>query len=350
MNTLTKTFFDLVKIDSPSGEEDALREYLIKRLKKAGINTNIDTAGNLFVSVDGVGGPLLLSCHLDTVEPGRGIKPRIKKGVIESSGDTILGADNKVAVATMLHLLENLPEKHAPIEVVFSVREETDGGINQFDFSQLKSKQGIVADSSTKVGTMITASPWIKDIVIEVIGKSAHSARPEEGRNALTAVSKVLASLTWGRVSETTTANIGIIAGGTGTNTIPEKVRLEGELRSFSAEAIVSQLKHIKDTFEEVCHRENLSMKITVNDYCNGYVLEKTDPAILKLSRVFAVNSIQTHFKISHGGSDANAFNDHGITVVNIGDGSKNAHTVDECIEVKELERLFEVIECYVSI
>lgn len=349
-NELIKTVLDLVQIDSPSGEEDAVRDYVIQRLKTAGIESLVDKTGNLFARIEGRGEPVVLSCHMDTVEPGRGIEPVVDNGVIRSKGETILGADNKVAVAAILHLLENLPNKHVPLEVVFSVREETDGGINEFDFSQLTAHQGIVADSSTPVGTIITAAPWIKDIFIEIEGKSAHAARPEEGNNALSAAVAALQKLPWGRLNDTTTANIGIIKGGSGTNTIPGRVSLGGEIRSFDLESIANGVSNIKETFEGLERSHGVRVSVNIQDYCDGYVFDDADGAMVRLTRAINEIGVEKQTKVSHGGSDANAFNSHGIKVINIGDGSKAAHTVDESIEVAELEKLYLLMKTYISI
>ena len=89
---LVKTFCDLVRIDSPSGEEEAVAQELIKRLEGMGLNVQRDDYGNL-VANDGGDNPITLSAHMDTVEPGRGIQPLVERDRIVSDGTTILGGD-----------------------------------------------------------------------------------------------------------------------------------------------------------------------------------------------------------------------------------------------------------------
>ena len=73
---LIETFCNLVKIDSPSGEEHDIAQYLSERLKQLGLNVTKDGYGNVIARSEG-DNPLMLSAHMDTVEPGRGIAPRV---------------------------------------------------------------------------------------------------------------------------------------------------------------------------------------------------------------------------------------------------------------------------------
>ena len=102
---LIKTLIDLIKIDSPSGEEDAMDEEVSSRLEALGLNVSHDSYNNVIAKLAGQGQPVMLSAHLDTVEPGRGIKPIVDGGVLRSDGSTILGGDCKSGVAIVLEAL-----------------------------------------------------------------------------------------------------------------------------------------------------------------------------------------------------------------------------------------------------
>ena len=65
-----------MRIDSPSDEEEAMAQHLTARLSALGFLVNRDAHGNVIASEPG-DNPLLLSAHMDTVEPGRGIEPTI---------------------------------------------------------------------------------------------------------------------------------------------------------------------------------------------------------------------------------------------------------------------------------
>jgi len=249
-NDLVELFLTLVKIDSPSGNETEVCKFIASYLEKMGIKSKTDKVGNLFACVSGKGEPVILGAHMDTVEPGCGIKPKIEKGIIKSDGTTILGADNKIAIACILAAITKVPkENRKSLELVFSVREETNSGINEFDFSLLRGKVGLVADRASFVGVIVLSSPWIENLTVDVIGKSTHAGSPEKGINALSLASEAISKLTWGRISSKTTANIGTIKGGSAMNTIPEKIELVGEVRSFSESQLVKQVKKIRSVF-----------------------------------------------------------------------------------------------------
>src|SRR5438128_2061039 len=124
---LVKTFLELVQIDSPSGQEAAVAERLIALLHELGAEAGRDGHGNVIASLPGSGEPLLLSAHMDTVQPGEGIKPILDGDTIRTDGTTVLGGDPKAGVAAIIEGLRSLREDGAPhraVEVAFSRGEE----------------------------------------------------------------------------------------------------------------------------------------------------------------------------------------------------------------------------------
>ena len=325
---------ELVRIDSPSGHEGKVRSYVSDCLSKLGFFVDVDKTGNLF-GRRGRGQSVLLSAHLDTVEPGRGIKAKIKNGFIVSSGETILGADNKVAVASILEALENLDEETS-FEVIFSVREETDGGINSFGFERLKSKFGLAADTGLPLGNIVLSAPWIEDFEVEVVGIAAHASVPELGTNALVKAVNSLKKFNLGKVSGQTTTNIGVIQGGYATNTVPDKVVLKGEIRSLSKSEFHAQKRKLDRAFSK-------SGRVKHQFYCPGYALGQNDLFVAGFKKLLSSTKILPKTLQSFGGSDANAFNQNGLKVLNIGDGVENIHTTKEGIKIKDLVTLSEI-------
>ena len=136
-NRMIETFMDLVRIDSISREEGRLAAHLRDLLESLGAQTVFDGSsvhtgsdtGNLIARFKGhaAASPLLFSAHMDTVEPGRGINPILINGRITSDGRTILGADDKSAIAILIEMLRVLKESgrpHPTLELVFSTCEE----------------------------------------------------------------------------------------------------------------------------------------------------------------------------------------------------------------------------------
>ena len=144
---LVQTFLDIVRIDSPSEHEEKIGNYVFDFLAKLGFKPIKDNVGNIAVQTEGIGEPLFLGAHLDTVEPGRNIKPQIKDGIIKSDGTTILGADNKVAVAAILEVLKFLVNnkiKTRPLDIVFTLSEEADFGSAKLDYKKIEAKKGYI--------------------------------------------------------------------------------------------------------------------------------------------------------------------------------------------------------------
>ncbi|OGM26582.1 hypothetical protein A3D00_03660 [Candidatus Woesebacteria bacterium RIFCSPHIGHO2_02_FULL_38_9] len=351
-NRLIKTFFDLVRLDSPSGEEEKVCSFIKERLASLNIISSVDKSGNLFAKTGGgLAEPVLLSAHMDTVEPGRCIKPFVKNEVIASRSRTILGADNKVAIAAILEAITTIPpDKRKTIELVFSVSEETDGGIKNFNFSQIESKFGIVADSAYPIGTIIVASPWIEDFEAEIIGRGSHASSPEKAINALTIAANSISSLKWGKIDKETVANIGIITGGYATNTIPSQVVVKGEVRSFSKNCFEKTRLLIESRFREKTEQLGGTLKFVHKFYCGGYKYRRNDSEIERIREIYKYLRIKPIYCVSYGGSDANIFISNNIRLVNIGDGVEYPHTTDEKISIENLVKLTEIIRNYISI
>ncbi len=123
---LVNAFCELVKIDSPSDEEEDVARHLTDRLVGLGFSVARDAHGNVIASEDG-DNPLMLSAHMDTVDPGRSIKPQVDGDIIRSDGSTILGGDCKAGVAAIFEALESAKEDgtpRRPVQVVLTRGEE----------------------------------------------------------------------------------------------------------------------------------------------------------------------------------------------------------------------------------
>ena len=266
---LVQTFCDIAKIDSPSGEEEDMAKDLTGRLESLGFTTMRDDYGNL-VATDGRPNPILLSAHLDTVEPGRGIKPSVEGDKIVSDGTTILGGDCKAGVSAILEALESIKEdgvEFHPVELAFT-REEEIGlvGARNLDFSLITAKEAIVFDGEGPVSQITASSPTYIGFDIEITGRAAHAGvEPEKGLSSIRIASEIIIRLPQGRLDETTTVNVGTIEGGTVRNAVPESTTVRGEFRSTNLENLDELRVQITDAINEV---ERLFPEATIdNDF-----------------------------------------------------------------------------------
>lgn len=339
---LVKTFTDLVQIDSPSGEEEAVAVEFVRRLVALGLIVERDDYGNIISSVDG-DEPLLLSAHMDTVEPGRGIKPRVDGDRILSDGTTILGGDCKAGVAAILEALESIKEDgtpHIPFQVAFT-REEEIGltGARNLDISKIKAKEAIVFDGEGPPSQITSASPTYIGFEIEITGRAAHAGvEPEKGLSAIRIAAEIISRLPQGRLSDDTTFNIGTIEGGTVRNAVPENTILTGEFRSRNLEAldtiqlqIMEATKEVRQLFPEAVIEAHLHTEFET------YTLSDDDPATNRVKKTLRSLGLEPTMRPSGGGTDGNIFRTHGISSVVIGMADHGMHTVREYVTIPDL-------------
>jgi len=357
---LIESFMELVKIDSVSREEKEVADFLVKKLKDLGLEVTVDQAGekvksnsgNIIARLKGSvkkATPIMFSAHMDTVVPGKKIKPICEGEKIVSSGETILGADNKAAIAALLEALQIIKENNilcGDIEIVFSICEEIGlEGAKNLDISSLNAQMGFVLDAEGQVGKIITTAPSQNSLQIIIYGKSAHAgSNPEEGINAIQVAGFALSRIKLGRIDEETTANIGIISGGKATNIVPDKVTLKGEVRSRNEEKLEKHTERLKKITEDTAQEFKAKAEVKINREYSCYNLS-SDDQVLKISMKAAKDmGLQPELCPSGGGSDANVFNKKGFPSVVLAIGMEKVHTVDEYILIKNLKNAAEYV------
>lgn len=362
---LVESFMELVKIDSISREERNLADLLVEKLEDLGLEVRIDQAGEKVKSNSGniialfrgdikEATPIMFSAHMDTVIPGKNIKPIYDGYRILSGGETILGADDKAAIAALLEALHIIKENNTPcgdIEIVFSICEEIGLlGAKNLDISRLNARMGFVLDSGGQVGEIINEAPSQNSLKIIIYGKSAHAgSKPEEGINAIQIAGFALSRMELGRLDEETTANIGIISGGKATNIIPDEVTLEGEVRSRNEEKLEKYTRKLKQIAEGTAQEFKAKAEVKINREYDCYHLS-ADSRVIKIAMKAAKDmGLQPEFRPSGGGSDANVYNKQGFPSVDLAIGMERVHTVDEYILVDNLMKTVEFILSIIS-
>jgi len=363
---LVEGFMELVRIDSVSKEEKDLADYLLKKLKKLGLEVMVDQAGekiksnsgNIIARLKGNTNnaiPIMFSAHMDTVVPGENIKPICDGEKIVSDGKTILGADDKAAIAALLEALYIIRENdipHGDIEILFTICEEIGlKGAKNLDISSLKAQIGFVLDAEGSVGKIITTAPSQNYLEIIIYGKSAHAgANPEEGINAIQVAGYALSRMKLGRIDEETTSNIGIISGGRATNIVPDVVRLKGEVRSRNEEKLEKYTEQIKKISENTAQEFKAKAVVKINKEYYSYNLSPDEQVVSIATKAAKNIGLQPLLYPSGGGSDANVFNKNGIPSVALAIGMEKVHTVEEYILIKDLKNTAEYILSIINI
>ena len=345
---IVKLFIKMVKIDSESGDENRFARFCIDFLKELKFKVCTDKFGNIIAynyrTIKQA--PLLLCVHLDTVRPGKNIKPVILNGIIKSKGNTILGADNKLAIALYLSAIESLikqNKKIRPIEIVLTRQEELGMvGAKNLNFYKIKSKIGISLDAEGPVYTYISSSPYAEIFNIEITGKASHASIPEKGIDALKIFSDAYFKLRTGRVDGRTTINFGLINGGSGNNTVVEKVFAEGNFRTHSRKTLYNIKKKISSAFNKSANQYGGKSSIEYTKVIDGYKVTKSNSIIKSIEKS---TGKKLTGKITNSGSDANIFHDRGIAIVELCHGIKYTHTTNERVSIKSIKQLSEIVE-----
>ena len=364
-NRMAKTFMDLVKIDSVSREEGRLAAYLQDLLRSMGARTVMDDSaartgsdtGNLIARLDGSNTvpPLLFSAHMDTVEPGRGIQPILENGCITSDGTTILGADDKSAIAILLEALSVLKESgrpHPPLEFVFSTCEEIGLlGAKNLDWSLISARMGYVLDTRDPAG-LVTRAPSANRLKFTVLGRDAHAgSAPEKGINAILIAAQAIATLDLGRVDLETTCNLGVIHGGDATNIIPKRVEVDGEVRSHDDTKLAAVTQRMVDAFQKAVadypdrgEDGRPDVRIDIHPDFKRTLIPENHPVVRMAfdaaQRLKRTISLQT----AGGGSDANVFFQKGIFTGVLGTGMTDVHSVREHVSLQDMVQACEMV------
>jgi tripeptide aminopeptidase len=341
---LRRLFLELTAINSPPGEEAPVADYCEAALKQAGFRTSRDDWGNLFAEcgLDRPGQPIFLSGHMDTVAPTAELEIVEQDGVFRTNGRSILGADDKCAVAAILEAAYQLHERelpHGPLRVVLSVKEEVGlTGAQQMDPEPLRGSLGFVLDAAGPTGAIITAAPFHDVSEVRIIGKAAHAGfAPENGVNAILAASRGIASMRLGRIDEETTANIGIIRGGTATNVVTEEAYVKAEARSRNEAKLAAQVRHMEERFAAGAAEVGARIEFTNRRAYSGYQHGTDSPVIRLAAEALRRAGREPTYRPTGGGSDANIFVAHGIPTVVLSCGYENAHSVQEYVAFADI-------------
>jgi tripeptide aminopeptidase len=360
-------FTELAAIPSPPGSEREVADRVRAYLEGLGLEVTEDdagaridaNAGNLLARLEPTaengGTPIFLCAHLDTVQPTGPLEPVLEEGILRNAGGTILGADNKAAVAAMLEaarliLSENRP--HAGIELLFTPKEEVGlQGAKAFDTSRLRATVGFVYDHAAPVGEVMLGAPHARALEVTMRGKAAHAGiAPEEGRSAIAAAARAIADFRLGRIDHETTANVGLIQGGTAKNIVPDRCTFAIDVRSHDEKKLSDLVQELLETVTFSASLEQCEAETTVDDSYRGYRFSRTDLPVRFAAEALTRAGIEPQYGLGGGGADANVFNERGLPCVNLANGMTAIHTPDEHIAAADLERMVDVTLALVDV
>jgi tripeptide aminopeptidase len=380
--SVERLFCELVAIPSPSGRERAVADAVAQWLAGAGVVAardgtgvrNDSDAGNLVATVPGAPGApsLLFVAHLDTVESGaQAIVPVLgDDGVIRSAGDTILGADNKSAVAAVMGAVAFAasldPALRPAVRCAFTCREEAGQmGVSLLELEGIDCAFSV--DGSAPIGTTITRALGQRVFTVLVTGRAAHAAAsPQDGVSAIVVAARAVAAMQLGRLPGGGSASIAAVIAGavidrldgcgrdavraamerTPTNSVPDLALLRGEVRGYGDEEMLTAATALQDALAQACAGTGAGYEWIDRERAVPPFPGVPDSRALALARAACAVTDGAAFSVTqaHATLEAN-YLAASTDVVALASGGRDAHQPSESITVDEL-RALEALLC----
>ncbi len=355
---VVNTFIELAALRSPAREEGPAAEYVRGYLDDLGIPWTEDDAaatvpagcGNIHATIapTAAGTPIFLCSHLDTVALEDDVVPVLEDGRITNSNQAILGGDNKAAVAVMLELARELATgtvPHAGVEIVFTPCEELGLlGAKAFNASSLAARYGFVFDHADDIGGIVVEAPTQYSIRAQFTGVASHSGiAPEGGRSSIRAASLAICNMPHGRVDDRSTANVGLISGGSAVNIVPEHCTIRGEARSLDHDRAAQIAQDALDAISDAATSCGVDVTVDLHEEYRAYSFTASTPAVRHATQALQSAGYEARLIPCGGGSDANVFNAAGVPCVNMCNAMRMIHTADEYIDVADLVGMMSV-------
>ena len=343
---------EMVRIDSPSGEEERFIQHMKDWFERElGARCRTDDYGNLVAQLDAVDSDapaVFLAGHGDTVRPGEGIEPVIEDGIIRSAGETILGADDKAGIAAIIEAVRTAARRPA-VDLIITKGEEVGLlGAKNLDTSLLRSKIGVVVDTDL-LDTVILGGPTHATLDIEIVGKAAHAAMPEEGVSAIRIAAQAITRFSEGKLDAETVANVGTIHGGMIRNGVPERVTIQAECRSLDHAKCERQARLMREAFESAAQDAGGKADVKVELAYHATRVAEDAPLVLAAKDAISASGLDPKTLAILGGTDALVMGGKGLEAVVLGFGGKGAHSTDEQIAVADLEKAAEILRTFLE-
>ncbi len=357
---LLETFLTLVRIDSPSLREAEAAGYCTGLLGEMGFEVRTDASagvtgsntGNVIATLPALdpSAPILvLSAHLDCVQPCEGVEPVMADGVIVSAGETVLGADDKAGIAAIIEGVRRTIDDGVPrgeIRVVLTVAEEVGlKGAKALDLSDVSGNLCLVLDADGAPGGVVVGAPTHYTFEAVFTGVAAHAGvEPEKGVSALAMAADAMSAMPLGRLDDHTTANVGTIDGGSATNVVPARVVLTGECRSLDDARVEEVRSQMDSVMRDAAAARGGSLELAWTREYTAFSVAKDSAAIGIVRTACAEAGLEPRLFTTGGGSDASIFAQSGTPTLVLSCGMTNVHSTGESVALNDLESLARLV------
>ena len=396
-------FEEISAIPRGSGNEKGISDYLVKFAHDRGLWVYQDDAYNVIIKKGGSKGAenrpaVMLQGHIDMVcEKVAGVEHDFEKegldlvvedGVLTANGTT-LGADNGVAVALMLMVLDDEAIVHPPVECVFTTEEEVGlNGARALDKSQISARTMINMDSEEEGMATISCAgglriectrPVVREkaegtlLTIEISGlKGGHSGTDidKERQNAIRVMARMLYQL-----MKNTDGKLVAFSGGNKDNAIPRECMASNGVQSRNMKLdgfvvvstnmgvvraeddrlviVFSPRSSVASLQEEMKARlgllaETFGFTATYSGEYPGWSYKEESPireVFLESYRELFGEELKT--EALHAGLECGLFSDAvpGLDAIAVGPTLNNVHTPEENLPLDSFERFYELLK-----
>src|SRR4029453_5384849 len=193
-------------------------------------------------------------------------------------------------------------------------------------------------------GEVMLGAPYARALEVTMRGRAAHAGMaPEEGRSAIAAAACAITDFRLGRLDDETTANVGLIQGGTAKNIVPDGCPFSIDVRSHDERKLADLVQEMLETITFAAALEQCEAGTTGEESYRGYRFARGDLPVRMACAALEREGFEPRLALGGGGADANVFNERGRPCVTLAKGMRAIHTPDEHIAVADLERMVDV-------
>ncbi len=219
-------------------------------------------------------------------------------------------------------------------------------GSKYLDIKSIKPDFIFNVDGTGPIGTIDYASLSYTAFELHIKGKAAHSAiEPEKGISALQVASSICNRLTFGKRSNGSTFNIGVIRGGEKANVVMPDVYIKGEIRAFSDKVLEKELSTFEDVVKKQCHKFGAKFTLNILENIPPFIGSKESPIVSLVEKAIKKSRISPLKRKAFYTSDASYLAQAGYPTVTLCKGGKYSHTSKETITLVELKLLFSILQ-----
>jgi len=273
------------------------------------------------------------------------------KTLITTDGTTLLGADDKAGIATIMsaaeHLMANPNLKHGPIRIVFTCDEEVGRGCDKVDINKINAVCAYTLDGEGQAS--LENETFSADLaIVKITGKNIHPGFAKGVMvNAIRIAGQFLARLPWQRLSpETESGRDGflhpyVIEGG-----VPEaKIRIL--LRSFVTSDLAEEAKLLRDIAATIsAEHPGARIDIEVKKQYRNMIehLAKEPRAVDLAAKAIRNAGMEPNFQSIRGGTDGSRLSEMGLPTPNLSVGMHNFHSPLEFACLEQMESAVKIL------